>query len=85
MESLSLATVYWKDAYSIDEWDDDSEDIHSDMTVLSCGILRVNHPDLVALSLNHDLKNDKYSCTMVIPKKMIIKMELSDYLIEEIE
>jgi hypothetical protein len=64
--------VTWNDAESIDAWTDAVEIDHDPAVIHSIGLLLKEDKDSITLALNHDTKNDTYSCIMKIPKGMIV-------------
>jgi len=67
--------VIWNDAYSEDDWTDESE-VEKDQGVIvhSAGFLIKKTKTHIILALNHDVTNEKVSCTIYIPTKMVKKI-----------
>ena len=64
--------VTWLDAESIDSWTEGHEIDHTIAPVMSIGWVLNDSFEGLTLALNHDTKNDSYSCIMKIPRGMIV-------------
>ena len=72
--NLVIEVIKWADAESIDHWES-IKDLKTEVmpTIYSVGWVLKESKDAVMICLNFDKSNDKASCAMLIPKKMILK------------
>jgi hypothetical protein len=66
-----MVLIEWKDAESADSWTPANEIDHDYALIKSVGWLINENKKTVTLALNHDTKNEAYSCILKIPKGMI--------------
>jgi len=71
-----MALVEWQDAESVDDWTSEDEIDHSIAPVFSVGWLLKEDFEAITLALNHDRKNDSFSCIMKIPTGMVISKKI---------
>lgn len=71
-----ILLVTWLDAESIDGWTEGDQIDHEIAPVVSIGFLLKEDPESITLALNHDTKNDSYSCIMKIPAGMIVNRKI---------
>lgn len=71
MKKHPIVQIVWTDAESIDSWTEGHALDHKITEVYSVGYLINSDKEAVTLALNHDVKNDSYSCIMKIPMGMI--------------
>lgn len=71
---LKIEVIKWGDAESIDQWESIKE-LKAEVlpSIYSVGWVLRETKDVVVLCCNFDKDNDKASCIMLIPKKMITK------------
>jgi hypothetical protein len=67
----------WLDACSSDEWDDatSAADSLAPVPIVTVGILTEQTSEKIVIALNFDTINEKTSCIMMIPIKMIQKIK----------
>tara|TARA_R110000868_G_scaffold279658_1_gene539702 strand:+ start:175 stop:429 length:255 start_codon:yes stop_codon:yes gene_type:complete len=70
---LKPVFVIWEDAASVDEWNNDMEDVlETDCPIIySCGFLLEHSDKRLVLALNLDPADGTSSCVMYIPNGMI--------------
>ena len=66
-----MVFVVWIDAESIDEWTERHEIDAIEPEVHSAGFLVSEDKNLLTIAVNHDTKNDSFSCIIKIPQGMI--------------
>lgn len=71
---MGAVIVFWKDAFSVDEWSDYQEIEPSFQVIESCGFVVKESDEVLTLGLNHDITEGSWSCIMHIPKGMIISI-----------
>lgn len=76
MDTKDLVYIEWVDPHSVDEWiSKDDEALNSICNVITVGRLIRETSHYIALTLNWCQHNDEVSCTMIIPRVCIKKME----------
>lgn len=73
---MKAMLVEWLDAESIDDWTPAPEVDHTVASVFTLGWLISETFETLTLALNHDKKNEAYSCIIKIPKGMIVQRKL---------
>ena len=66
----------WQDPESHDAWDEWDKIPTTLATIYSIGFIIKETKDMYVLALNVDPRNKSCSCTMLIPKKLVIKKRL---------
>lgn len=70
-----LLSVIWLDAISEDSWVGRSDlEEHLPTQIHSVGHLVNLTDDKITLSLNHDIENDNFSCSITVPFAMIVSI-----------
>lgn len=69
-----IVLIEWIDATSRDHWESLSEKLTPN-TILSCGFLIDQTEKYYTLAVNVDLDADTCSCSMTIPKGMVVKVK----------
>ena len=71
---MMIEVIQWGDAESIDQWESIKE-LKAEVlpTIYSVGWVLRESKDVVVMCCNFDKSNEKASCIMLIPKRMIVK------------
>jgi hypothetical protein len=69
------ALVKWLDAESIDAWTEKDQVDHSLAPIVSIGWVIQQGDESLTIALNHDEKNESFSCMMKIPKGMVLSVQ----------
>lgn len=72
MKKHPIVYIVWHDAESIDSWTEGHLVDTGIAVVNSVGFLINSDKEAITLALNHDIKNNSYSCIIKIPNGMII-------------
>lgn len=76
MDNPRIVRIDWIDPHSVDEWTTiHDHDWSLTKTVTTIGRLVRETSDAFVISLNHAADDDSISCTMVIPKICVKRME----------
>lgn len=71
IESNKIVLIEWIDAESIDEWTYSPDIDHGCALIKTVGWLLKESKKSVTIALNHDTKNESWSCLIKIPTGMI--------------
>ena len=66
----------WEDPESIDEWCEWDKIPNKLARIYSIGFIIKETKDMYVMALNVDPRNKSSSCTMLIPKKLVLKKRL---------
>jgi hypothetical protein len=75
--------IKWLDACSVDEWLPEDELKMKPCEVHTLGICVESAEKHITVSLNHDVINNNFSCTITIPRGMIFlikKVDMRDHI-----
>jgi hypothetical protein len=74
LENARPVLVEWIDATSHDPWEPSSDVTFETHTITTVGYLVHEDEKVIGLALNIDKEGDAISCTMTIPRPVIIRM-----------
>ena len=70
---ITLEMIEWVDPASEDPWTDVKDLDLNQQTIVSIGQVVAENKTCIAITLNYNVAQDDASCTMIIPKRTILR------------